>query len=152
MLPSQLRLTALAAPLLLPLVACGGDGSSTDGSTGSAGSSTPSADTEEVGATELSEVEIEAAIAVYESATCWTCHGRPHADMEGLAGPALSNLDEHWNVDDLADFIDDPEAWVAKDDRLAVMKSEYPLPMMKTMRPVSLEDRQLLASWLLTLE
>lgn len=140
-------LGALIVPALATLAACGGDEASSGGAVAGAGS--PSAARPDDGADDL---DIDAAIAVYESAACWTCHGRPHRAEEGLAGPALAGLDEHWTVEDLADFIDDPESWVAKRDRLAVLKSQYPLPMLPTTRPVPLEDRLLLARWLLTLE
>ncbi|QDU69342.1 c-type cytochrome [Engelhardtia mirabilis] len=139
MLPSPLRLCVLVAPLVLPLVACGGSEPATEGS----GDSGPAP---------AAELDVDAAIAVFEAGTCWTCHGRPHMDMDGFGGPKLAGLDAHWNVADLADFIENPEAWVAKDSRLALLKSEAMVPMNPPPRPISLEDRELLARWLLTLE
>ena len=147
----------LAAALLATATGCGGGGAEdgSGGRTSSGGSAEPAAEAPEGGAAagaELGAEEVEAAIAVYEAGACWTCHGRPHKDQPGLAGPPLSGLTQHWSAEDLADFIDDPEAWVAKDDRLAVKKSEFTVPMMPPMRPISIEDRTLLARWLLTLE
>ena len=125
---------------LAGLTACGGEAESPD-------SSAAAPPVEYV--SEASPEDLEAGAAVYEKAACFSCHGR--GGKGALAGPELENLAANWNAEDLAAFISDPVSWAEKDERIAAMATQYPLPMARPIRPITTDDRMLLAEWLLTL-
>jgi mono/diheme cytochrome c family protein len=85
---------------------------------------------------------------LYRNAGCATCHRMPGDPGEPLAGPPLRNLSEHWNREDLADFIGNPEAFVASDPRIAAQKARYPMAMPGA-PSLSQEARLAIADWML---
>jgi len=86
--------------------------------------------------------------ALYRRELCTGCHG---AGGEGTwMGPPLRGLAEHWEPESLAEFLLDPGAAVGRDPRLAKLMRAYPNPMVGT-RSLGVEERRLLANWLLGL-
>ena len=134
-------------PLLLSsavlLVACGGDGS-VEGPVTDA-MQEPAVAPE--GA--LSPEAVDAAKAIYRKAACFGCHG--HEAKGAMAGPTLSGLEAHWTAEDLSEFIADPAAWAADDERLTELAGKFAMPMARPMVPLTPAERLQLAEWLLTL-
>jgi hypothetical protein len=66
----------------------------------------------------------------------------------GPMAPPLRNLAQHWNRDQLARHMLEPDA--VTDERLRQLSRQYPSPMKGV--PAPLADRLLIADWLLTLQ
>jgi mono/diheme cytochrome c family protein len=137
-----MKLSRLAKLLcLVPLVGCGGE-------------EVPAADPSPAPVLAqvppLSAEEQAAAAEVYRKASCWTCHG--HERVDGMAGPDLRGLGQHWTPESLAEFFADPAAVAARDPRLSEQAARYPVPMARPIRPLGSADRLLLARWLLAHE
>jgi mono/diheme cytochrome c family protein len=64
---------------------------------------------------------------LYRQQGCATCHGA--AGEGAITGPDIRGAAARWGRDDLAAFLADPEAFVAKDPRLAQQKKKYMMPM-----------------------
>lgn len=84
---------------------------------------------------------------LYVSKNCTTCHGPKHEGT--FMAPPLIRLSEHWNVEDLASFLKEPNVWKQKSPRLAEHAKHYRSPMPPTFGTD--EERRTLAEWLLTL-
>jgi cytochrome c551/c552 len=138
-----MRVLPLVLSSSLLLVACGGDG----------GADGPAADatSEPAVAIEggLAPEAVDAAKAVYRKAACFGCHG--HEAKGAMAGPTLSGLAAHWTADDLSEFIADPAAGAADDERLTELAGRFAMPMARPMVPLTPAERLQLAEWLLTL-
>jgi hypothetical protein len=63
-------------------------------------------------------------------------------------GPPLGDLAAHWDEDSLAEFLLDPRPFVGREERLAELQRAYPNPMVGA-RGLGIEERRLLAAWLL---
>jgi len=76
---------------------------------------------------------------------CAACHG-PQGEGSSMGlGPRLVGLAEHWTVERLVEYVDDPAAFAAKDPRLG----QRPMPAIA--RSVSAADRRALAEHVLRL-
>jgi len=63
-------------------------------------------------------------------------------------GPPLRGLDEHWQREDLIEFLGTPSKFTAEDPRLADLSRQFRTPMVD--RPaLGRADRSTLADWLL---
>lgn len=83
---------------------------------------------------------------IYELQNCANCHG---VDGEGTSrGPALANLPEHWTAERLAGFLEAPDGFLERDERLRALEKAYPGKMSRYDN-LDLEQRTTLASWLL---
>ncbi len=85
---------------------------------------------------------------LYRNAGCATCHNMPGDTREPIAGPPLRGLAEHWNREDLADFIANPEPFIAREPRLAGQTARYPMRMPGD-ASLSREARLAIADWML---
>ena len=85
---------------------------------------------------------------LYASAGCAMCHGADGAG--GPLGPELRNLGTHWQAGELAEFLADPMPFVKQDARLAQQAAGYQMPM-QPQPTLSLEDREAIAAWVLSL-
>lgn len=65
--------------------------------------------------------------ALFRSQGCVTCHGR--AGEGSVMGPPLRGLATNWKREDLARYLADPEAFTAKDPRLAGIASKFAMRM-----------------------
>lgn len=138
-----MRVLPLVLSSSLLLVACGGDGG-VDG---------PVADATQEAAVAPQDAPspeaVDAAKAIYRKAACFGCHG--HEAKGAMAGPTLSGLADHWTAEDLSEFIADPAAWAADDERLTELAGKFAMPMARPMVPLTPSERLQLAEWLLTL-
>ncbi len=92
------------------------------------------------------ESGVLAAAKLYRSKNCISCHG---LDLGGtMLAPSLRGLGAHWKPDDLAAFLKEPKAWLAKDARLAETARTYRSPMPPTFGTDA--ERLALAQWLLS--
>ncbi|MFN0243985.1 MAG: c-type cytochrome [Planctomycetota bacterium] len=67
--------------------------------------------------------------ALFQKNGCATCHS---ADGRGTAlGPKLVGVAVHWKRDTLVEYLKDPQAYAAKDARLAAQGKQYMMPMTK---------------------
>jgi mono/diheme cytochrome c family protein len=126
-------LLALALPLLalLPLSACGGGEGSAVGGAGAAGSA--------AGAPVM---------PLYLRGNCHSCHG-PQLGGTQL-GPALKDLREHWNLESLVEYLQNPQAVTDRTPRLRERRSLYPMRMPPAAQAgLSREEIRTLAAWLL---
>ena len=83
---------------------------------------------------------------IYAFQLCANCHAD---DARGTSrGPDLAGLAEHWDVEGLAAFLADPEEAVEGDERLARLARESS-STMRSYANLSLEQRRVLARWLL---
>ena len=66
---------------------------------------------------------------LYRNQACSTCHG-----TEGTGtpfGPTLHGKKGHWTRETLVEYLKDPQAYAAKDARLAVQAKKFSLPMQR---------------------
>lgn len=83
---------------------------------------------------------------VFQRELCGSCHGS--AGKGTWLGPPLRELTQHWEREALAEFIRDPGARLAQDERLAKLSQEFQSPMVGR-AALSKAERLLLADWLL---
>ncbi len=60
--------------------------------------------------------DVQQGAALFLSRNCVTCHG-PEAEGQPT-GPELRDLDEYYTVETLVEYLNDPDAVVARDQRL----------------------------------
>lgn len=77
---------------------------------------------------------------------CSACHMT--RGEGGPMGPPLRNLAQHWNREQLAKHMAEPDA--VSDERLRQLARRYPAPMKGVPAPEA--ERLLIADWLLTLQ
>lgn len=77
---------------------------------------------------------------------CVACHG--HKLQGSSMAPALAGLAEHWTVEDMVAYLADPKGYAAQDPRLSEQGKSY-RTVMPPYANVSVEDRTVLAEWLL---
>lgn len=83
---------------------------------------------------------------IYDLQNCANCHG---ADRTGKSqGPPLLDLGRHWQVEELARYLADPQSFVAADPRLRA-HGETHSQTMPAYDNLTLEQRRVLAAWLL---
>jgi hypothetical protein len=83
----------------------------------------------------------------YRDWGCPLCHGDDRQGSE--LGPALGELAEAWDVERLAAYLGDPEAFRLDDPRIRELQTYYPevtMPGYDRSEP----ERRELAAWLLT--
>jgi len=86
---------------------------------------------------------------LYRARACHTCHG---GSGEGRSiGPPLVGLAEHWTVEDLAAYLAEPRSFVERSERLQAVDEQY-RTNMQSFRHLDLEERTLIARWVLGLE
>jgi len=83
---------------------------------------------------------------LYFTNGCSACHNT--RGEGGPMAPPLRNLAQHWNRDQLAQHMADPDA--VSDDRLRQLSKQFPSPMKGVPSPQA--DRLLIADWLLSLQ
>ncbi len=83
---------------------------------------------------------------LYRRSGCIACHG-PTGDG-GMLGPAITDLAQHWNRSDLADFFATPERFVKDSPRLNEQRAArtYAMPMPGVPH-LSEAERLALADW-----
>lgn len=65
--------------------------------------------------------------AIYAGSNCSLCHG---SDLAGNSlGPSLADVDEHWTVEKLAAYFEDPALTIERDPRLQMLADEYSAEM-----------------------
>lgn len=85
---------------------------------------------------------------LYVEQNCVQCHGR---NGEGTQlGPSLTDKRAHWNREQLAAFLADPQAYAARDPRLSEQSQKYLMPMVKFLT-LSKEERLAIADYVLAL-
>ena len=77
---------------------------------------------------------------------CMACHGMNR--QGGSLGPTLKGLAEHWSVEQLVAYLEDPKGYAAQDERLRVQGEAFRSPMPPYAN-LSVEERTTLAAWLL---
>ena len=83
---------------------------------------------------------------IYELQNCANCHGE---NGEGnMLGPPLARLSSHWTAEELTEYLADPDAMLAGDERLQGIAKGYS-GQMSRYDNLSLEQRRVLAEWLL---
>ena len=82
----------------------------------------------------------QAGASIYRAQGCITCHGETGSGT--ALGPALAGARDKWDVERLAEYFRDPEAYAAKDPRLAEQAKQYSLPMPRysMLEPVELKS------------
>jgi mono/diheme cytochrome c family protein len=77
---------------------------------------------------------------------CATCHG--NEGQGSMLGPALRGLKQHWTREQLVEYFVDPQAFAAKDPRLAKQGKGFiqSMPGYKALKP---EERASLADLVL---
>jgi len=105
--------------------------------------------TEEPAEGGLSESSASEARRLYTAESCTMCHGEMAQGVEEL-GPALRDLAPYWDRDRLADYLADPEAFrVANPDFEERRDASFNMEM-PPFDHLSVEQRGMLADWLLT--
>lgn len=85
---------------------------------------------------------------LYVEQNCVQCHGR---NGEGTSlGPSITDKKQYWDRERLAAFLADPQAYSARDERLAAQGRQYLMPMVKFLT-LSGEERLRIADYVLTL-
>ncbi|MCZ7557049.1 MAG: cytochrome c [Bacteroidia bacterium] len=92
--------------------------------------------------------DVQEGAALFISKNCVTCHG-PEGEG-GVAGPALKDLAEYYTVESLAEYLNDPDAAVQRDERLRERAEGYGALMPKYSY-LPIEDRRKLAMYVLSL-
>lgn len=97
----------------------------------------------------LTEAEASRARETYLQESCEICHGEQTEGVDG-AGPALGDLAPYWSEERLVGYLEDPAAFREanpefEDRRATVFDIEMP-----SFEHVPVEERRLLARWLLT--
>ncbi|MEM7517448.1 MAG: cytochrome c, partial [Planctomycetota bacterium] len=130
-LPTVMKTSSLAllSLLFVSLVSCGGD-SSSESSAGSAAGRNPVTGEN-----------------LYRSQQCMQCHGAEGRGMPGM-GPTLHNLSEHWTKDSLDEYLLDPQAVSAKNERLGIKSYRMKMPPV---RGIESGGRAKLIDYILTL-
>ncbi len=85
---------------------------------------------------------------LYREQNCVQCHG-PLGEGTQL-GPSIADKRSYWNRESLAAFLADPQAYSARDERLAAQGRQYLMPMVKFLT-LSQEDRLRIADYVLSL-
>ena len=101
-------------------------------------------------ASSITENEVAEARAVYDDSGCAACHGERGEGVEDM-GPALEALASYWDVERLADYVRDPQAFRAEHPGHAERRARDPDLEMPAFDFLSEDDLRLLARWLLTL-
>jgi mono/diheme cytochrome c family protein len=85
---------------------------------------------------------------LFAQQACVTCHGEN--GQGSMLGPALTAVKSNWTREALVAYLDDPQAYTAKDPRLAKQGKAYfqPMPSYKALKP---EERGSLADFVLGL-
>jgi mono/diheme cytochrome c family protein len=116
------------------LLICGCSGAPSDGDGGEAAA--------------LSEAQASKAMTLFQDEGCPACHGDLAGGIEG-AGPALRDLAPYWDVERLATYLEDPEAFrEANPDFDERRDTAYELEM-PAYDYLSRDQRELLGRWLL---
>jgi mono/diheme cytochrome c family protein len=85
---------------------------------------------------------------LYFTQGCSACH-MSHGEGGPMA-PPLRNLAQHWNREQLAHHMAEPDAMLKTDERLRQLSRQFPSPMKGVPAPEA--DRLLIADWLLSLQ
>lgn len=120
---------ALLSVLFVSLVSCGGESSSNETGGSAAGRDPVTGEN------------------LYRSQQCMQCHGAEGQGMPGM-GPTLHNLSEHWTKAALDEYLLDPQAVSAKNERLG--KKSYRMKM-PPVRGIESGGRAKLIDYVLTL-
>jgi mono/diheme cytochrome c family protein len=92
--------------------------------------------------------DVQEGAALFISKNCVTCHG-PEGEG-GIAGPALKDLSEYYTVESLAEYLNDPDAAMQRDERLRERAEGFGALMPKYSY-LPLEERKKLAMYVLSL-
>ena len=87
--------------------------------------------------------------SLYDEWDCSVCHG--DAGEGSDLGPTLSGLDSNWKLDELAEYISEPERFIADDPRLQKLKTAFPDMAMPAYDAIPAESRRLLAAYVMSL-
>lgn len=93
--------------------------------------------------------DLEIGKALYDDWDCGVCHGVAGEGTD--LGPALSDLEANWKLDELMEYISEPERFVAKDPRLEKLKTIYSDMAMPAFDAIPPEGRRTLAAYVLSL-
>ena len=74
----------------------------------------------------LDEVQL-AGWRAYVDLNCASCHGEAREGKR--TGPPLAGLAQHWSADQLVSYLEDPDAAIRSDPRLAYRAEKYALGM-----------------------
>ena len=84
--------------------------------------------------------------ALYIDLGCATCHGD---NREGQrSGPPLIKIGDHWDEDELLEYLRNPKAFVETNPRLSYLDEQYPIAM-PAYAETSEEDLRKLADFML---
>jgi mono/diheme cytochrome c family protein len=85
---------------------------------------------------------------LYREQNCVQCHG-PTGEGTQL-GPSIADKLSYWKRESLAEFLADPIAYSARDERLAAQGKQYLTPMVKFLT-LSEDERLRIADYVLAL-
>ena len=84
--------------------------------------------------------------ALYVDLGCAKCHGD---NREGQrSGPALIKIADHWNEDELLEYLRSPRTFVESNPRLSYLDEQYPIAM-PAYASTNEEDLRKLAEYIL---
>lgn len=86
---------------------------------------------------------------LFASNSCNLCHGDDARGSDG--GPSLSGLAEHYTVEDLMEYLKDPDAVLENSARLSKRAEEFDA-LMPSYEHLDDADRRKLATFVLSLE
>ncbi len=84
--------------------------------------------------------------ALYIDLGCAKCHGDAREGQR--SGPPLVKIADHWNEDDLLEYLKSPRTFVEANPRLAYLDEQYPIAM-PAYATTSEEDLKKLADFIL---
>ena len=91
---------------------------------------------------------LEIGRSLYEDWDCSVCHGENGEGSD--LGPGLSGLSAHWKLEQLAEYISEPERFIEQDARLESLKTLYPDMAMPAFEAIPPDGRRALAAYLLS--
>jgi len=65
--------------------------------------------------------------ALYVNLGCAKCHGDERQGQR--SGPPLIKIGDHWDEDDLLDYLKSPRTFVESNPRLSYLDEQYPIAM-----------------------